>query len=359
MPELRKDPVTGRWVIIATERAKRPQDFASPPAAVHNNHDEPCPFCAGNERLTPPEICAIRPSGGAPNTAGWQVRVIPSVSPVLRIEGNLDRRGHGAYDVMRGIGAHEVIVESAAHRSDLSELSDGEIGAVIRTYPSRINDLQQDPRFKYVLLFKNHGRAAGAGRIAHVRSQLIATPVTPKRVKEELEGAKHYFDYRDRCLYCDIIAQERESGGRVVLESEHTIVLAPFASRFPFELCVLPKRHACDFSSASEAELLDVGRSLRQLLIRLKQTLGDPPYNYILHTAPFRRPEGKSGRWKTVKEDYHWHFEIMPRLTRVAGFEWGTGFYINPTPPEDAATYLQQAGQPAAAEHIGVRGRHG
>ena len=357
MPELRKDPVTGRWVIIATERAKRPQDFAG--TADQNHQEEPCPFCAGHESMTPPEIFADRPAGTPANSNGWHVRVIPSVAPVLRIEGNLDRRGHGVYDVMRGIGAHEVIIESSSHRRDLSELSDEEMDIVMRTYQQRINDLQQDPRFKYVLLFKNHGRGAGAGRIPHVRSQLIATPVTPKRVKEELEGSRHYFQYRDRCLYCDIVNQERENGGRIVLESDHTIVLAPFASRFPFELCVLPKRHACDFSSASDQELRDAGRMLRQLLLRLKQTLGDPPYNYILHTAPFRRAEHKGTHWKTVKDDYHWHFEIMPRLTRVAGFEWGTGFYINPTPPEDAAKYLRDAGQPAAAASATAGGDRG
>ena len=232
------------------------------------------------------------------------------------------------------------------------------MGVVMRVYQARINDLQQDPRFKYVLLFKNHGRAAGASRLTHVRSQLIATPATPKRVKEELEGSKQYFDYHERCLYCDVIAQERESGVRVVLESEHAIVLAPFASRFPFELCVLPKRHMCDFSSATDEELRDIGRAMRGLLVRLKRTLGDPPYNYILHTAPFRSSGGKIGRWKTIKDDYHWHFEVMPRLTRVAGFEWGTGFYINPTPPEDAAKYLKDAGTPAA-QPAAAGGRHG
>ena len=355
MPELRKDPVTGRWVIIATERAKRPQDFAASQDAVPT---DACPFCAGHEAMTPPEIFAVRPPNSAPNTPGWQVRVVPSVAPVLRIEGNLDRRGHGVYDVMRGIGAHEVIIESAAHRRDLDQLTDDEMHAVMRTYQGRINDLQQDPRFKYVLLFKNHGRASGASRIPHVRSQLIATPATPKRVKEELEGAKRYFDYRERCLYCDVIAQERESGARVTMESDHTIVLAPFASRFPFELCVLPKRHSCDFSSATDEELRDIGRTLRQLLRRLKATLGDPPYNYILHTAPFRRAGGPGARWKTIKDDYHWHVEIMPRLTRVAGFEWGTGFYINPTPPEDAAKYLREAGV-AAAEQVSIAGHHG
>ncbi len=339
MPELRKDPVTGRWVIIATERAKRPNDFPHPQGVPS---EEPCPFCEGREDRTPPEIFALRPSKSQPNGPGWQVRVVPSVAPVLRIEGQLDRRGYGAYDVMRGIGAHEVIIESPRHCGDLTELSDEDVHAVLQTYQARLNDLQHDPRFKYVLLFKNHGRAAGGGYIPHVRSQLIATPVTPKRVKEELEGAKQYFHYRDRCLYCDMIAQERESGTRVVCESEHGIVLAPFASRFPFELCLLPKRHSCDFGSTTAAALQDIARTLRQMLTSLKQTLANPPYNYIVHTAPFRRPTStRAHYWRTIKEDYHWHLEIMPRLTRMAGFEWGTGFYINPTPPEDAVTYLR------------------
>ncbi len=182
---------------------------------------------------------------------------------------------------------------------------------------------------------------AGAGRFPHVRSQLIATPVTPKRVKEELTGTRRYFEDKERCLICDVLAQEREMKERIVFESAHTIVLCPFASRFPFELGVFPKRHHCDFAAITAEEMADLAAAMKQVLERLKTVLGNPPYNAVLHPAPFRRHRVKAGYWKTIEEDYHWHLELIPRLTRVAGFEWGSGFYINPTPPEEAAKYLR------------------
>ena len=214
-------------------------------------------------------------------------------------------------------------------------------------------DLERDPRFRYVLWFKNHGAIAGAGRIGHSRSQLIATPVTPLRVKEELVGARRYFEDKERCLVCDLLAQEREAKVRVVLDSTHIMVLCPFAARFPFELWIVPKRHSCDFTKAQPEEIADLAQVFKQILSRLKSVLDDPPYNYLLHTAPLRQPRGKIGHWKTIEEDYHWHIELIPRLTRVAGFEWGSGFYINPTPPEESAKYLREA--IVEAEPVGVQ----
>ncbi len=352
MPELRKDPVIGRWVIISTERAKRPMDFLSPHEHVETETD--CPFCEGKEADTPPEIYAVRPNGAAPNTAGWSVRVIPSVKPVLRIEGELNRRAKGMYDVMNGIGAHEIIVESPEHVGNLADVPVERIREGLQVSVHRIIDLEHDPRFRYVLWFKNYGAVAGAGRIQHVRSQLIATPVTPKRVKEELAGARRYFEDKERCLVCDLIAQEREMKDRIVLDSAHMLVLCPFASRFPFELVFLPKRHACDFAAMTQEEIADLAIVMKQALGRLKSVLDDPPYNYVLHTAPFRRNRLKAGYWKTIEEDYHWHIELIPRLTRVAGFEWGSGFYINPTPPEEAARYLRDAPTQVEREQVDV-----
>jgi len=343
MPELRRDPLIGRWVIIATDRAKRPVDFVT-------SQEEPlpqgdCPFCEGKEGATPQEIMAVRGNGGAngSNGPGWSVRVVPSINPVLRIEGQLNRRAKGIYDVMDGIGAHEVIVETPRHIANAADLSTEQLHAAFQACIGRIADLEQDPRFRYALWFKNYGDIAGAGKIQHSRSQLIATPVTPLRVKEELVGARRYFDIKERCLVCDIVIQEQEAGTRIVLESEHAIALCPFASRFPFEVWILPKRHGCDFGRVHPAALADVARLFKQILSRLKAALDDPAYNALLHTAPFRAQRGKIGHWKTIEDDYHWHIELIPRLTRVAGFEWGTGFYINPTPPEEAAKYLREA----------------
>jgi len=341
MPELRKDPLIGRWVIIATERAKRPVDFIA-------SHDDPlpqseCPFCEGKEHDTPKEIFALRQNGSSTNGDGWSVRVIPSINPVLRIEGELNRRAKGMFDVMDGIGAHEVIIESPQHVINAADFSVEQFRAVLQTSVTRITDLEKDPRFRYALWFKNHGEIAGAGRIQHARSQLIATPVTPKRVKEELIGARRYFEDKERCVVCDLLIQEREAKVRVVYESEHVVALCPFASRFPFELWIFPKRHSCDYLTMQATELDDLAGVFKQVLGRLRAVLNDPPYNYLLHTAPFRRQRGKVGYWKTITEDFHWHIELIPRLTRVAGFEWGSGFYINPTPPEEAAKYLREA----------------
>ena len=341
MPELRKDPLIGRWVIIATERAKRPVDFIAP--TDESAGQEECPFCEGREALTPPEIMAIRRPGTAPNQPGWSVRVIPSIKPVLRIEGELNRRAKGMYDVMDGIGAHEVIVESPQHIGNAADLSTEQLQSAYQAAIRRITDLERDPRFRYVLWFKNYGVIAGAGRVQHTRSQLIATPVTPLRVKEELLGARRYFEDKERCLVCDLLIQERDFKTRIVLESSHFMALCPFASRFPFEVWLVPKTHRCDFAKLSPEELADVASVSKQILSRLKTVLKDPPYNALLHTAPFRHQRGKFSYWKTIEEDYHWHLELIPRLTRVAGFERGSGFYINPTPPEESAKYLREA----------------
>ena len=356
MPELRKDPLIGRWVIIATERAKRPTDFMA-------SHDDPlpageCPFCQHHEGQTPPEIYAVRDPASQPNQPGWTVRVVPSVKPVLRIEGDLHRRAKGMYDIMNGIGAHELIVETPDHISNAADLPVEQLHAALHVAITRIMDLERDPRFRYALWFKNYGEVAGAGRIQHSRSQLIATPVTPLRVKEELAGVRRYYEDKERCLVCDLLLQELEASTRIVLDSSHMVVLCPFASRFPFEVWILPKRHSCDFDAMRPEELADLAFVMKQTFGRLKAVLDDPPYNALLHTAPFRGA-AKLGHWKTIEADYHWHIELIPRLTRVAGFEWGTGFYINPTPPEESARYLREAGEPKpAAPPASARGAH-
>lgn len=337
MPELRKDPIIGRWVIIATERAKKPDHFGSASGAPEEGE---CPFCEGKESHTPNEICAIRRNGQQSNGPGWQIRVVPSIAPFLRIEGELDRRGHGLYDVASGIGAHEIVIETPEHINNIADLPPEQISDIIAIYRERILDLEKDTRFKYVLVFKNYGWSAGSGRVKHSRSQLIATPVTPKRVKEELAGSRQYFERHERCVFCDIVKQEIEQKERVVLDLNGFLAIVPFASRFPFEVWIMPKSHSSDFVNCELSHRIDLAKVIKTVLLKLKNGLNDPAYNYILHTAPFRRE--KRGYWKTINQDYHWHIEIMPRITRVAGFEWGTGFYICPLPPEAAAKFLRE-----------------
>lgn len=330
MPELRKDPVMGRWVIIATERARRPSDF---PARSDKRKGPPCAFCGGHEEETPPEVLSYRPDGSPPNSPGWQVRVVPNKFPALRIEGEPERRGVGLYDMMNGVGAHEVIVETPNHELAMADLDDEALARVVWAYRERIADLKKDRRFRYVLIFKNHGAEAGAS-LEHSHSQLIALPIVPLNVVDELHGAREYFEYRERCVFCDIVRQAAEDPSRVVAEDRDFITLVPFASRFPFEMWVLPKRHAAAFEEVDESERASFARNLGGALRRLRRTVNDPPFNYTIHSAPLGQPEGGY---------YHWHLEILPKLTRVAGFEWGSGFYINPVPPEDAARFLREA----------------
>jgi UDPglucose--hexose-1-phosphate uridylyltransferase len=241
---------------------------------------------------------------------------------------------------MNGVGAHEIVIETNQHIANMADLSEGQIAKVLKCYSERVLDLEKDQRFKYVLIFKNYGKSAGGGPIRHSRSQLIATPVNPKRVKEELAGSRQYFDYHERCVFCDLIRQEIEQKDRLILDFDGFIAVSPFAARFPFETWILPKKHCSDFTSQDNKSLENLGKVLKIVLSKLKKGLNDPPYNYVVHTAPFRRK--KTGYWKTIDSDYHWHIEIMPRLTRVAGFEWGTGFYICPLTPEDSAKFLRE-----------------
>ncbi|MBU1061447.1 MAG: galactose-1-phosphate uridylyltransferase [Candidatus Omnitrophica bacterium] len=340
MPELRKDPIIGRWVIISVERAKRPSDFK-----VSHPEDEecPCPFCEGHEKDTLPEVFAIRKADSKKDGRGWDIRVVPSISQRFDLDGGLERRGIGMYDVMNPIAAHDIIIESPKHFTDIYQLSGEQIELIINTSVRRIVELEKDPRLKYCLLFKNHGLRAGGSKVTrHVRSQIIATPVTPTRVKEELRGARFYYQYKERCIFCDIIRQELDTGDRIVMETDTILAVAPFASRFPFEIWIVPKKHCSDFINIEMREIKDLATVLKTITYKLYQLLDDPPYNYMLHTAPFRHAK-RPGYWRSITEDYHWHIEVTPRITQVAGFEWGSGFYINPTPPEDAAKYLREA----------------
>ncbi len=336
MPELRKDPIVQRWVIIATERAKRPMDFPPPDETPTSKG---CPFCEGNEKMTPPEIFAVRKDGTPRDGPDWTVRVVPNKFPALRIEGDLGKVGLGIYDRMNGIGAHEVIIETTKHEEKLELQSVDSLFKVFNTYKLRLIDLKRDERFRYILIFKNDGKTAGAS-LSHPHSQLIATPVTPKRIREELLGAQHYYEYKDRCIFCDIIREEALQKERIVYENGGFIAFCPFASRFPFEIWIIPKRHDPDYDSIENDEIFAFADMMKTTVAKLSKALSHPHYNYVLHTGPVRWP--RRGYWTTIDSDFHWHIEIIPRLTNVAGFEWGTGFYINPTVPEEAAGYLQE-----------------
>ena len=260
--------------------------------------------------------------------------MVPNKFPVLGIEGELDRQGDGMFDRMNGIGAHEVIIETPDHNTNLADMPEKQLEEVLYAFRDRMLDLKRDHRFRYIVIFKNFGEAAGAS-LEHPHSQLIALPVIPKRVKEEMDGSKLYFDFKERCVYCDIIRQEEAAAARLVIETERFVALEPYAPRFPFETWILPMRHESHFEHTDAATLQNLAWVLRSTLRKMDRVLEHPAYNFILHSAPVQ---------ESSLAYYHWHFEIIPKLTKVAGFEWGTGFYINPTPPEESAKFLREAG---------------
>lgn len=330
MREFRRDPIIGRWVIISSERAKRPFAFVK----YEREIDEPetCPFCWGNEKFTPPEIVAYRPTSTKKDTPGWWVRVIPNKYPALRVEGEVIKSADGIYDKITGIGAHEVIIETQHHNKDLCELDTKNVEDIFRMYKDRIIDLKRDIRFEYILIFKNCGTKAGA-TLSHPHSQLIAMPMVPIRLKQEINGAKFYFEHKERCIYCDIVNEELNRAVRIVAENDDFVAICPYASRFPFEIWVLPKRHDPMYEDIHDGEIKNMANIIQLVNKKLNIALENPPYNYLLHTSPL-----KDGNLQY----YHWHIEIMPQLSGIGGFEWGTGFYINPIPPEEAAKFLRE-----------------
>lgn len=328
MPMLRKDPIAGRWVIIAAERAKRPRDYTVEQDSLHAGF---CPFCAGQEASTPDPVAVYPADESSPHD--WSVRVIPNKFPALSPDPQLVSERQGIYESMAGVGAHEVIIECPEHVVAFDELGADQMATVLQAWQDRIDDLRNDERLACAVVFKNHGAAAGAS-LEHAHSQLIALPIVPKRLDEELAGTRQYHAEHDRCVWCDIIDQETTDGSRIVCQNDVAVAMTPFASRFPFELCILPRDHGPWYEEASGQILAGVAALLEETLAKLNRALDNPPFNLMLHSAPFPNGEDTS--------HYHWHFELIPKLTKVAGFEWGTGFYINPTSPEAAAEHLRE-----------------
>lgn len=313
----------GRWVVIAPERADRPSAFLRP---VPEHDAGVCPFCPGNESMTPPELLSRREDGG------WSLRVVPNRYPALRTEIQMSRAGLGMFDGMAGVGAHEVVIESPDHRATLAELPPAQIEAVLRAWQDRMLDLSRDFRLKALIAFKNQGMPAGA-TLFHAHSQLIALPFVPETLETELRACRRHFAEKERCVYCDILAQEAREKERVVLESERAIAISPWAARSPFELWIFPRDHGSSFEMAPGDEVRAVAEALRILLRKIDVALEKPAFHLFLHTMPLREPHN---------DFYHWHLELKPVLTQQAGFEWASGCYINPTPPEEAASFLRQ-----------------
>ena len=329
MSELRRDPIVGQWVVVATDQESlTPVGYGKQERKL--TQQAVCQFCPGREGYTPPEVDAVRLDGSPVNTPGWIVRAVPNKFPALKIEGELDKRGIGIYDLSNGIGAHEVVVETPDHDKDLADLPLEGISRVLRMYLSRGLALAKDKRFKYIMVFKNYGESAGAS-IEHAHSQIIALPMVPKLVKAELDGARDYVKFRGRCLFCDILEQEYSDEDRIVAQNDKFIGFCPYAPHSPFENWIMPKEHNSDFFALKEEDMIDLAGILKEMILRMQKCL-KCSYNFYIHTAPIGYKE---------KDMYHWHIEIVPQLVKNKGYEWGTGLYLVPTSPAVAAGYLR------------------
>ena len=329
MPELRHDPITGHSVIIASERAKRPRP-------QHDNSDqnrkatEPCPFCAGNEALTPPEVWALRNDGTRADQPGWSVRAVPNKYPALEPNSASIARKAGRYESLSALGAHEVIIESPDHLTDVAALDAVQWTDVVRAYRARFAALVSDRRWRYVLLYKNQGERAGA-TLAHVHSQAIAMAALPQPMITELGRAKAHRESSGRCVYCEMI-QDEGAGERRVIESERFIALCPFAPRFAYETWILPKNHTAAFEHNTDEACAELARFLKDFFLGLNRVLDLPPLNYVIQSKPARAD---------ADGYFHWRMEVLPQLNRAAGFEWGSGLWMNPVAPEEAARRLR------------------
>ncbi len=335
--EMRHDPLQRRWVIIAPERGIRPTDYRR----ADEDIDGFDPFAEGHEEHTTPEIMAIRDPGTEKNKPGWKIRVVPNKYPAFRVEGNLDRRGNGVYDAMNGVGAHELVIETPDQLVDIPQLDDEHVYLLGTVYRDRIIDLFRDRRLKYAILFRNHGKAAGAS-LSHPHTQIAAMTVTPLQVAMELQAARDHYKAKERCLICDMLAQELQQRERIVQESERFVAFCPYASRFNFETWIIPRHHQHDFRRMTDSDIREFMFLLRDVLTRVKAALEDPPYNFTLVSAPNSDTvDPRPAQWSTLEMDWHWRMMILPRLGNLAGFEFGTGFHINSTPPEQAAELLR------------------
>ncbi|MFQ5863694.1 MAG: DUF4931 domain-containing protein [bacterium] len=340
--QLRRDPITGRWTIIIENKYdihqlvcnKLPRE-----RTPENKKESHCQFCEGFETETPSEIFSIRLDNSQKNEPGWSVRVIPDQKPILQIYGDLNNRGVGMYDVLDGIGAHEQVIESPTHCTQIPDMDVNHIKDVLSAYRERILDLKRDERFRYVLVHKNYGEG-NVETVNHSHSHIIATPITPTRVKTELMNAMDYYQYKERCIFCDVINQEITDKERIILQNEKYLAFAPFSSRAPFEVWILPKKHETFFEWNLEHTLL--ASVLKEILSKISTIFNDPNYVMVLHSGPNMSAGKLRGYWKTLERDYHWHIEITPRFRGHTSFDLGSGFQINVVPPERAAAIIRQ-----------------
>jgi UDPglucose--hexose-1-phosphate uridylyltransferase len=342
-PEFRQDPVCGRWAIIAPERSHRPKTLeGAEPRHRREGERKPCPFCPGQEYDTPDEVLAYRPFDSSPNGPGWQLRVVPNKFPAVRpdlvtLSSTADSTADTTTDknmflASPGLGRAEVLIECPEHLPDPTHLSDSQFSAVFSAYRDRLIALADEVQLAYASVFKNVGAEAGAS-LGHTHSQIIATPIVPGIIESELAGSAAHFSRTNRCIFCDIAHREMTDRDRLIAQSENFLVLSAFAPRFEREFWLLPKRHVSRYEAISSAECLELARLMKRVLSSLDIIMDKPAYNWSLHTAPLR---------STEMPHYHWHIEVMPRISRPAGLEWGFGCYIIAVSPEQSAREFRE-----------------
>ena len=335
MPHLRFDHLQDRWIIFAPDRIHRPAGYNAPPKPKPAGQ---CPFCPGNEKLTPPEITALRPYNSLPDKPGWQIRVIPNKFPALTKTEDPNCSQDDLFLSIDGYGCHEVIIESPRHDQDFRQFELEHIENILAVYKERMKVLMNDPHIEYILIFRNQGYNAGVTQY-HPHAQLLASTVIPKTVRTEFDSSLKHQRQSGKCLFCSILDQEIQNGQRVIHQNEHFAAYLPYASRMPYEICVMPKKHQSSFTSTAEPEIHSLAKILKITLKSLTATIPDIDYNLLIHTAP-NLPPGKLTDWDKC---YHWHIEIIPRIGNTAGFEIGTGFFINTVLPETAAKDIRSA----------------
>lgn len=339
MPEFRQNPITREWVIIATERARRPDQFAAKeqPARLPS-YVASCPFCPGNEHMTPPETFRL---GG---DDGWLVRSVPNKFSALASEGDHWRRVDGLKRSAAGVGKHEVIVDTPDHSLTTALLPLAQVENIVRSYKQRYLDLAgSNGGIELITIFKNHGAAAGTS-LEHPHSQLIATPIISPQVRMRMEEALRHFDEAGECIFCHLLRDEMDEVTRVITQNEHFVAYVPYAQLSPFALLIFPKRHMAAFSEIADNEIAGLASILKEVLARLFYGLQNPDFNYTIRTAPC---ENRYVRY------YHWYVSVIPRLTKVAGFELGSGFFVNVTLPEASAEFLRNVKLPQTEEASG------
>jgi UDPglucose--hexose-1-phosphate uridylyltransferase len=322
MPELRRDMVRDNWVVIATDRALKPNDFPINKQGMQNaEFNGFCPFCEGNESFTPEEIAAFRPNGSQANSPGWQVRTVPNKFSAFQLEGVLEKQNAGMYSSYNGLGKHEVVVETPEHGVDLHQYSLERIEMIFKMLRDRYNELSKDERIKYIHMYKNRGLFAGAS-LGHSHSQIVGLPLVPN----ENGGITKHFEQTGHCLLCDILEQEIQDQQRVIFETDTYLLVCPYASRFSYETWIVPKKHIAHFGEIDNQQISELASILKHFINAMLECLHDPSYNMVIVSSPVNE--------KSPAGAYHWYIEISPRLIVTAGLEIGTGYYVNPAAPE-------------------------